>query len=67
MNRRRERTRKSDSAKCKKNQKNMKVIESYGKYAVEGCKDISTGLHSLVISDFPSISYAIFIQPNERA
>ena len=48
-------------------QKNMKVIESYGKDTVAGCRDTKAGLSCLVISDFPSSSYAIFIRPNERA
>ena len=45
----------------------MEVIESYGKDTVAGCRDTKAGFLFLVMSDFPSTSYAKFIQPNERA
>ena len=38
----------------------MKVIESYGKDTVASCRDTKAGFSCLVISDFPSTSYAKF-------
>ena len=46
----------------------MKVIESYWQDTAAVCRDTKTGLRSLVISDFPSSSYAFFLfdQTKER-
>ena len=45
----------------------MKAIESYGKDTVAGCRDTKAGLSCLVISDFPSSSYAKFYSTKRKS
>ena len=45
----------------------MKVIESYGKDAVAGCRDTKAGVLFLVMSDFPSSSHANFYSTKRKS
>ena len=45
----------------------MKVIKSYGKDSVAGCRDTLPGFCLLVISDFPSSNYAIFYSTKRKS
>ena len=43
------------------------IIESYGKDTVADCRDTKAGLFRLVISDFPSSSYAKYYSTKRKS